>query len=140
MQLVHRSPRGMVLTDSGKEYLQSCRRAVRTLKDGSELLERKRERPSGVIKVACPITMARLILAPLIKPFLERYPDLRLEIEPYSSDWDREPREDVDVFFKVKAPRDSVRRARPYPGAKRALFASPEYLALHGSPVLLMDS
>ncbi len=134
VQLVHRSPRGMVLTDSGKEYLQSCRRAVRTLKDGSELLERKRERPSGVIKVACPITMARLILAPLIKPFLERYPDLRLEIEPYSSDWDREPREDVDVFFKVKAPRDSVRRARPYPGAKRALFASPEYLASHGSP------
>ncbi len=132
--LVHRSPRGMVLTDSGREYLQSCRRAVRTLKDGSELLERKRERPSGLITVACPITFARLVLAPLLKAFLERYPDLRVEVEPYSSDWDKEPREDVDVFFKVKAPRDSVRRARPFPGAKRALFASPEYLASCGSP------
>jgi DNA-binding transcriptional LysR family regulator len=108
--LVQRSPRGLVLTDFGKEYLQTCRRALRTLRDGSELLESHRERPSGLIKVACPITMARSIFAPLLKEFLERYPELRVEIEPYSSAWDQEPREDVDVFFKVRAPRDSVRR------------------------------
>ena len=35
--LVQRSPRGLVLTDFGKEYLQTCRRALRTLQDGSEL-------------------------------------------------------------------------------------------------------
>ena len=44
--LVQRSPRGLVLTDFGKEYIQICRRALRTLKDGSELLESRRERPS----------------------------------------------------------------------------------------------
>jgi len=133
--LVQRSPRGLVLTDFGKEYIQICRRALRTLKDGSELLESRRERPSGLIKVACPITMARSIFAPLLKEFLKRYPDLRLEIEPYSSDWDQEPREDVDVFFKVRAPRDSARRVRPYPGTKRGLFASPDYIAARGEPV-----
>jgi LysR family transcriptional regulator, transcriptional activator for dmlA len=132
--LVQRSPRGLILTDFGKEYLQSCRRALRTLRDGGELLEGQREQPTGLIKVACPITMARSIFAPLLKQFLERYPELRVEIEPYSSGWDREPREDVDVFFKVKAPRDSMRRVRPYPGAKRGIFASPEYLVKFGSP------
>src|ERR1700684_71360 len=65
--LVQRSPRGLVLTDFGKEYLQTCRRALRTLRDGSELLESHRERPSGLIKVACPITMARSIFSPLLK-------------------------------------------------------------------------
>ena len=108
--LVQRSPRGLVLTDFGKEYLQTCRRALRTLQDGSELLESHREHPSGLIKVACPITMARSIFAPLLKQFLTRYPDLRVEIEPYSSGWDQEPREDVDVFFKVRAP--SLNNAR----------------------------
>ncbi|MGB0054454.1 MAG: LysR family transcriptional regulator, partial [Terracidiphilus sp.] len=54
--LVQRSPRGLVMTDFGKEYLQICRRALRTLRDGSELLESHRERPSGLIKIACPIT------------------------------------------------------------------------------------
>jgi DNA-binding transcriptional LysR family regulator len=132
--LVHRSPRGLVLTDSGKEYLQSCRRALRTLKDGGELLEGQRARPKGLIKIACPVTMARETLAPLLKEFLERFPDLRVEIEPYSSGWDQEPREDVDVFFKLRAPKDSLRRIRPYPGTARGLFASHSYIRASGRP------
>jgi DNA-binding transcriptional LysR family regulator len=132
--LVQRSPRGLTLTDFGKEYLPPCRRALRTLRNGSELLESRREHPSGLIKVACPVTMARNIFAPLLKEFLGRYPDIRVEIEPYASGWDQEPREDVDVFFKLRMPRDSLRRVRPYPGTKRGLFASPEYLAAFGNP------
>ncbi len=132
--LAQRSPRGLIMTDCGKEYLQTCRRALRTLRDGSELLESNREQPSGLIKIACPITMARLIFAPLLKQFLGRYPNLRVEIEPYSSGWDQEPREDVDVFFKVRAPRDSIRRVRPYPGTKRGLFASADYIMEYGLP------
>jgi LysR family transcriptional regulator, transcriptional activator for dmlA len=132
--LVQRSPRGLVMTDFGKEYLQTCKRALRTLRDGGELLDLHRERPTGLVKVACPITMARSIFAPLLPDFLNRYPELRLELEPYSSGWDQEPRDDVDVFFKVRAPRDSIRRVRPYPGTKRGLFASPAYTAKHGNP------
>src|SRR6202521_3603325 len=114
--LVQRGPRGLVLTDSGNEYLQSCRRALQTLRHGSRLIERRRSKPSGFIKVACPVTMARDVLAPLLSEFLKRYPDLRIEIEPYAAGWDQEPREDVDVFFKLRAPKDSVRHMPPYPG------------------------
>jgi len=132
--LVQRSPRGLVLTDSGKEYLQVCRRALQTLKHGRELAEGRRSRPSGLIRVACPVTMARDVLAPLLKEFLGRYPDLRIEIEPYAAGWDQEPREDVDVFFKLRAPKDSVRHVRPYPGTVRGLFASPGYVQASGKP------
>src|ERR1700677_2004762 len=134
VMLAQRSPRGLSLTDFGKEYLQTCRRALRALRDGSDLLAHRRARPSGLLKVACPVTMARLVFAPLLKEFLARYPDLRVEIEPYSSGWDQEPREDVDVFFKLRAPRDSARRVRPYPGTVRGLFASPGYIQASGSP------
>ena len=132
--LVHRSPRGLTLTDMGKDYLHTCRRALRTLKDGGELLEGRRARPSGLLKIACPVTMARNILSTTMKEFLERYPDLRVEIEPYATGWDQEPREDVDVFFKLRAPKDSLRRARAYPGTVRGLFANPEYLSTCGIP------
>ena len=107
--LVQRSPRGLVMTDSGREYLQSCRRALRVLKEGGDLLEGRRTNPGGVIKVACPIHMSREALAPLMKEFLKRFPNLRVEIEAYASGWDQEPREDVDVFFKLRAPKDSLR-------------------------------
>lgn len=132
--LMRRGPRGLALTDIGKEYLQTCRRALRTLKDGAELLEGRRKRPSGLIKIACPVTMARNIFAPLLKEFLERYPELRIEIEPYATGWDQEPRDDVDVFFKLRAPKDSLRRVRPYPGTVRGLFASPKYASAFGIP------
>ena len=107
---------------------------MRTLKEGSEVLEGQRSSPKGLIKVACPVTMARDTLAPMLKEFHDRFPDLRVEIEPYASGWDQEPREDVDVFFKLRAPKDSLRRVRPYPGTVRGLFASPSYIHASGSP------
>ena len=137
--LVQRGPRGLVLTDAGKEYLQFCRRAVQNLQHGRDVLEARRSSPSGLLKVACPVTMARDILAPLLKEFLGRYPELRVEIEPYAASWDQEPRDDVDIFFKLRAPRDSLRRVRPYPGTVRGLFASPKYLKAAGNPSIPED-
>ena len=49
--LVQRSPRGLELTDSGTEFLQSCRRALRALRRGRELLEGRVSNPAGLIKV-----------------------------------------------------------------------------------------
>ena len=132
--LVQRGPRGLVLTDAGREYLQSCRRALQSLQHGRDVLDGRRSSPSGLLKVACPVTMARDALAPLLKEFLERYPELRVEVEPYAASWDQEPRDDVDVFFKLRAPKDSLRRVRPYPGTVRGLFASPNYLKGAGDP------
>jgi DNA-binding transcriptional LysR family regulator len=132
--LVQRSPRGFLVTDAGKEYLHSCKRALRALRDGGELMEKHRGNPGGLIRVSCPITMARDLLAPILKDFLDAYPHLRIEIEPYCSAWNQEPREEIDVFFKVRTPKDSSWRVRNYPGTKRGIFASRSYLARAGTP------
>ena len=133
--LVRRGARGLSLTDDGKEYLVSCKRALGTLKEAGAQIEAHKAKPSGLLKIACPITMARDIIAPLLTEVQRQYPELRLEIEPYASGWDQEPREDVDVFFKVRAPKDSFRNVRVYPGTGRGLFATPAYLNA-ASPLL----
>jgi len=132
--LIRRNSRGHVLTDSGKEYLQVCRRALRTLDEGGEMLAMQRERPSGLIKVACPVTMTSLLFAPLLKELLGRYPQLRLQIESYTPAAGQEFREDIDVVFKVRTPRDSIRRMRNYPSTRRGLFASTQYIETFGMP------
>jgi LysR family transcriptional activator of dmlA len=53
--------------------------------------------------------------------------------------WDQEPRDGVDVFFKLLAPKDSLRRVRTYPGTVRGLFASPGYVHTSGSPTTPND-
>ena len=132
--LCQRSPKGLALTDAGSDYLATCKRALRSLRDGRDLLEKHKANPGGLLRVACPVTLARDVLAPVLAHFIAKYPSLRVEIEPYCSGWDQEPREDVDVFFKLKAPKDSGRRVRCFPGTARALFASADYLAEHEAP------
>jgi LysR family transcriptional regulator, transcriptional activator for dmlA len=132
--LVRRGQHGLRLTDAGKGYFSSCNRALRTLRDAGDLLEKHQSQPGGVIKVACPGTMARHVIAPVLSKFTQAYPDLRVELEDYSSGWDQEPNEDVDVFFKIRAPRDSSRRVRRYPGTARGLFATHNYLKVAGTP------
>jgi LysR family transcriptional regulator, transcriptional activator for dmlA len=132
--LVRRSQRGLALTDAGKEYLLFCKRALRVLREGRELLDKHRGNPSGLLRVACPMTTARDAIAPLLSKFIETFPDLRVELETYSSAFDQEPKEDVDIFFKVRSPKDSSRRIRTYPGVVRGLFAARKYLQTHGIP------
>ena len=132
--LVRRSPRGLTLTDAGKEYLVFCKRALRLLREGRELLEQHRASPSGLLRIACPITMGRDLIAPLLSKFMEAFPDLRVELETYSSGFDQEPKEEIDVFFKVRTPKDSSRRIRSYPGTARGLFASRRYVQSAGMP------
>ena len=67
--LVRRSQRGLSLTDPGKEYLLSCKRALQSLREGDDLLEKHRAEPAGVLRVECPVTMARDVLAPLLGKF-----------------------------------------------------------------------
>ena len=72
--LVRRSPRGLALTDAGKEYLLSCKHALRTLREGRELLDKHRASPAGLLRVACPVTMARDAIAPLLSEFIKTFP------------------------------------------------------------------
>ncbi len=130
--LVQRGQRGVVLTDAGTEYLGSCKQALQTLKDGGELLEGHRVHPAGLLRVACPITMARAFLAPILLSFLNSHSELQVEIYPYCSGFDKEPNENVDVHFKVREPNDSRRRVRHYPATKLALYASRRYVSEFG--------
>jgi DNA-binding transcriptional LysR family regulator len=137
--LVRRSPRGLALTDAGKEYLVFSKRALRLLREGRELLDKHRGSPSGLLRVACPMTMARDAIAPLLSKFILAYPDLRIELETYSSSFDQEPKENIDIFFKVRTPKDSSRRVRSYPGAARGLFAGHSYVETAGKPAAPAD-
>lgn len=67
--LVRRTQRGIKLTDAGEQYLRSCKRALRILREGEELLNHQRASPAGMIRVLCPITVARYLIAPILTKF-----------------------------------------------------------------------
>jgi DNA-binding transcriptional LysR family regulator len=88
--LVRRSQKVLALTDVGREYLLSCKGALRKLREGDDLLELHRANPGGVLRVECPVTMARDVLAPLLGQFVDANPNLRVTIDVYSSGYNLE--------------------------------------------------
>ena len=51
------------------------RRALPTLREGGELLDRQRAAPVGTIRVGCPLVVARYLLAPILAKFTDQYSD-----------------------------------------------------------------
>ena len=54
--LMRRGSRGLTLTDDGEGYLSACKRAIRSLHEGGLGLKVRQSNPSGLLKIACPVT------------------------------------------------------------------------------------
>lgn len=79
--LFQRSARHLSLTAEGAECLE---RARRILSEGEGLETELREgvaAPRGMIRLAVPMTFGREVLGPVLPGFLERYPEITLEMD-----------------------------------------------------------
>jgi DNA-binding transcriptional LysR family regulator len=133
--LVQRSPKGISLTDAGEDYARSCRQILSRVKIAGESIQDRRRSPHGTLRVMAPIATARSVLVPVLPKFLRLYPDLSIELKTYISDWEREAKESVDVFFKIREPRDSGRRCKNFPRTRRGIYASSQFVKSAGVPV-----
>ena len=139
LSLIRRDASGLQLTGAGREYFSACLGVLDSLRAVDEVLEKHRKAPEGVLRVGSPVPFARHVLAPILPDFQKQYPDLRVDITLYCSDWDQSPNAVHDIFLKVRSPRDSRLHQTVFPAIRQGLFASPEYLALRGKPTLPYD-
>lgn len=132
VRLIVRSTRSLRLTSEGESYALAARRILKDL-DDTELTIANRGSPSGKIKVTTATAHSRLTIVPLLKEFLQRYPDITLEIDV--SDQLRDVASgQVDVAIRFGQLPDSGLHARRLGDTGRVVLASPEYLAKAGKP------
>jgi DNA-binding transcriptional LysR family regulator len=85
VRLVNRTTRSVALTEAGKLLLAGVGPAI---SDVSEALDRVRglgNVPSGRLRINAPPPAIDLVLAPMVAPFIEAYPQIDLEIIGESS-------------------------------------------------------
>ncbi len=131
-RLLHRSTRKLTLTPEGERYYTEVRRALDAIAE-AESNARGEKKPQGLLRVACPVALARFKLLPLVKPFLKQYPDIELDLQIADRKIDL-VEEGVDIAVRVGELRDSALKARLLGTARRICVASPGYLAAHGTP------
>jgi len=131
--LLHRSTRKVSLSLEGAEFLPFARDILAQEDAARAALGHGSAEIKGTLRFAASSTFAQQYIAPILPEFLERYPDLSLELK--LSDTQLNLIEGgFDLALRNYAIEDSSLRARKLAEDMRILCASPDYLARHGIP------
>ena len=137
-RLLKRTTRRLGLTESGQLYYTHCARLPRMLEDAETAVIQLTGAPRGWLRVTAPYTLGAQIIVPLVPEFMARYPDVRLDMSLSNEVVDLVAT-DVDLALRVGTLVDSTLVARPLGRFTTHVYASPEYLARYGEPLLPVD-
>ncbi|MET3966186.1 MULTISPECIES: LysR family transcriptional regulator [unclassified Bradyrhizobium] len=131
-RLINRTTRKLTLTEEGQAFYQ---RAVRIL---GEMEEAEREAASGAaprgrLTVNCNIPFGMLHVLPLIPRFLERHPEVTLDLVLTDTLIDL-MQERADIAIRVGPLKASRLVARKLGTSRMVVVGTPNYLARFGTP------
>jgi DNA-binding transcriptional LysR family regulator len=134
VRLMNRTTRSVALTEAGELLLG---RVAPALSDVSEALDQARGLrgvPSGRLRINAPPPAIDLVLAPMVAPFIEAYPQIDLEIIGDSSFVDIVAQGfDAGVRYGEHLAQDMIAVSLG-PPQRYAVVASPDYIARQGKP------
>ncbi|MBR0695640.1 LysR family transcriptional regulator [Bradyrhizobium lablabi] len=137
VKLLLRTTRKVALTDAGRAFFKRTKDILDGL-DEAESAARGADNLSGSLRVALPVTFGVREIAPLLRPFLDQHPLLRLDLL-MADQFEDLVAKGVDVALRLGKLPSSTYLTRKLGRAKRLLVASPDYLARHGNPAKVGD-
>ncbi|MBF0850326.1 LysR family transcriptional regulator [Gluconobacter sp. R75690] len=132
-RLLARTTRSVRLTDDGRMFQQTALRLLGDFEDAENQFRLHSSQTRGHVKVNLPSRIGRLIVAPALPEFLDRYPGLDIELG--MTDRSINLAEDgTDCVLRVGPLQDSSLIGRKLGLLPVFNVASPSYLAQHGTP------
>lgn len=137
-RLFHRSTRSLSLTDAGEASLLRCR-ALLDLADGIPAGETALEgAPRGLLRISCSPSLGHAALASALAQFLQRYPDIRIDLQMSSQALNLVD-ERIDLAIRITNSLEPNLIARRLADCDSVVCASRPYLAAHGTPTRLEE-
>lgn len=137
-RLLHRTTRRVSLTQDGQVFAERCQDLLADLDEVQTLFHTAHTGLRGRLRVDMPLAVARDVVLPRLREFLDLHPALALELS--STDRRVDPvREGFDCVLRVGTLADSSLVARPLGEYRLVNCVSPAYLATHGTPQGLDD-
>ena len=135
VRLFNRTTRTVALTEAGRALMTRLLPAMNEVDAALDAVNNFRDTPGGTLRLNVPVSAARLVLPAIVPGFLQRYPDIQLEVVAESNVQDvfRDSC-DAGIRYDVHLEQDMV--ALPIgPRTQRfAAAAAPDYLAQFGIP------
>ena len=134
VRLFHRTTRSVSLTEAGEQFTARILPAMSEIRGAIEIAASRRLRPGGTLRINAALGAARMVFAPLIPEFLNRYPDMTLDLVTEGRLVDIVA-EGFDAGLRLSelVPRDMV-RVPIGRDMRMAVVGSPAYFAQHPKP------
>ena len=133
-RLFHRTTRSVRLTEAGERFVADLAPAVAGIRDAVDRAGEEATTPSGTLRLNSSTGAARWLMLPLLIPYLQRYPNVHLDLVTEERMIDI-VREGFDAGFRTvdTVPGDMI--AVPLgPPIRFAVVGSPAYFAAQGRP------
>lgn len=131
--LLRRSTRKVSLSVEGAEFLPFAREILAQEDAAMAALGMSTPVVSGTLRFAAPSTFAQLYIVPILPKFLERHPDVTLDLRLSDTQFDL-IEGSFDLALRNLEIADSSLKGRKLGEDRRVLCASPDYLATRGRP------
>jgi DNA-binding transcriptional LysR family regulator len=124
-RLLQRTTRTLSLTDVGRAYYEHCARVLAEVEEAEQAITRLQATPRGALRVTAPLAFN--LLGPVVSTFLERYPEVELELVCTDRRVDL-VEERFDVGIRAGPMADSSLVSRRLGALCRVLVAAPSLL------------
>ncbi len=140
LRLLQRTTRKLSLTAAGELYYRHCVAIREEAEAAEEAVAVVQTEPRGTIRVACPVTLAQSTVGPLVPLFLERHPQVRLDMQVSNRVVDL-VQEGIDVALRVRPTLDDSGSliVKNLGNTLSLLVASPAQLQRQGRPHAVED-
>lgn len=135
VRLLNRTTRRMSVTDVGQTFYQHCAALVAEAEAATEVIDRTRSKPQGVVRMSCPVPLLETDVAVIVARYLLDNPLVRVQIDATSRRVNV-IEEGIDLALRVRRPplEDSGLAMRALATTAGVLVASPRLFRGSGRP------
>lgn len=139
VRLLNRTTRSVTLTAAGEEIRTMIEGPMDAISQAAEALDRYRDAPAGRVRINVLEDAATLLLDPVMPIFVDRYPDVAIDISVSNRMIDVVGGGfDAGIRYGGTVPEDMIAQ-RLSPDLRWIAAASPAYLARFGAPSVPED-
>ncbi|WP_099340132.1 LysR family transcriptional regulator [Candidatus Fonsibacter ubiquis] len=136
--LFERHARGLSLTEDGETLFKTANEVIVHLKDVETSLMEKKNKPSGKLIVTTVVGFGSIWLTPRIKEFMDKYPEMEVEVIVTDKELDLSTRE-ADVAVWMRQPTQLSYIQKKLIDINYHIYGSPKYLEENGYPNNVKD-
>jgi DNA-binding transcriptional LysR family regulator len=127
-RLFNRTTRHLNLTEAGTGFYERCRQILAEIEEAEQAVADLLATPRGTLKLALPAAFGRLHITPILSAFLQRYPDMRIDLDMTDRLTDLLA-DGMDMAVRIGDLSDSSLIARRLAPNRRVVCGTPGYFS-----------